>query len=399
MVSVCVALTLAACSPEAPRPAPDVVVSDSAGVTVVRVPPLSTFEVAEWSTRRLTSIEDLEGGGPDLYQVEDALFLGDSALVIANVGVPELIWVDLRRRTYIRVGRQGDGPGEFRDLLHRLLPHPSGDVLAFDGRFSRFDPAGGFIETRRLEGGGRTFALDPLAVFGDGTAVSVTWFQNNFRDRGELRDTVPLLLHRPGVLVPDTIATWLGFERAFYKLPGSQLLVPIGFARTVFAASNGRRFAIGSTDSLDITVYDERITPALRLVAAAETRAPSRNEADRWREDLLEDMPMETEEIRQAWSDGPIRDRYPGFDGLAVDDAGRVWVGDYPELDARSRRWVVFSRDGTPAGQIHLPLLGFRRIPGDTELLAVGRNRLALLRTNALDEEFVEVWTFSEEGS
>ena len=386
--------TLVSCSGTDSDVLPDVVVSDSAGVSVVRVSPFGSFAVPEWTVDRVSSTSNVGGSPVELFQVADAVLQGDSALVIANAGSYELIFIDWHAGSVSRVGGQGDGPGEF-GYLRRLLPHPSGDLVAFDYRLSRFDADGRFLSTRRLDAENRLVSLRPLAVFEDGTTVSVLGEQRLFQTEGERRDTVPLMVFRPGTSAPDTIGTWLGLESAFASVAGGQLIVPIGFARTTFAASNGRVVAIGSTDSLDITVYSESLEPTLRVIAARERRIPSARAVDRWLDRVLDNIPTDAPDARRAWSEAPIRESYPGFDGLILDNHDRLWIGEYPEPGADSRRWIVFSSDGRPEGQVHLPLLPANRLPGVTEILTVTDDQVVLLRKNRFDEETVEVWQVS----
>ena len=71
-------------------------------------------------------------------------------------------------------------------------------------------------------------------------------------------------------------------------------------------------------------------------------------------------------------------------------------MGGYGSVKGRSRRpsatLVVFTSDGVPEAEIRLTALWPGYLPGNTELLAVSRSRIAVLKKNTLDEEFVEVW-------
>jgi len=392
--SVC---ALASCERTPSLPAPEIEVLDSAGVLLVRVPPLSAFGLPEWRTEPILSTRDIGGEELELYRVVDALFLEDSSLVLANAGSSEVIIVQGGGQAYRRTGGEGDGPGEFRSLS-RLLPASGGGFFAFDWRLTLLDQQGEFVETRRLDPTSFRVSVIPLAAMEDRSTVAVLGEQRNFRQSGERRDTVPLLRFSEGVAQPDTIGTWLGLERAFATHPAGRLLVPIGFARTAFHASNGVGFVIGSTDSLDLTVFSSDLHPTLRLVAPPESRTVSHADVRAWREYLAANLPVDDPGIRSAFEAGPVRERFPGFDGLELDGRGRIWVGEYLVPGAKERRWVVFSEGGRPIGQVRMPAYQSGRLPGRTELLAVGADRIAILRTTRLDEEYVEVWRFYPAG-
>ena len=75
-----------------------------------------------------------------------------------------------------------------------------------------------------------------------------------------------------------------------------------------------------------------------------------------------------------------------------MDTDGRLWIGEADVPGAEKRRWLVFSPDGSPEAELWLTALWPGYLPGNTELLAVSANRIAVLRKTANDEEFVEVW-------
>lgn len=370
---------------------------DSAGVAIVRVPPLSAFSLPEWRTERILSTRDIGGEELELFRVVDGLFLEDSSLVLANAGSSELFIIQPGGEAYRRTGGEGDGPGEFR-RLSRLIRAPAGGFFAFDWRLTLFDPRGEFVRTQRLDPENRVVSVVPLAVLEDGRAVAVLGEQRHFQRDGQRRDTVPVLVFTAGEARPDTLGTWLGLERAFASHAAGRLLVPIGFARSAFHASNGAEFAISSTDSLDLTVFTSALQPRLRLIAPSNAQIPSEDDVRDWREYLTDNLPMDDEGVLRAYDEGPVRDRFPGFDGLELDGEGRIWVGEFLEPGAEERRWMVFSADGPPLGQVQVPARRIGRLPGRTELLAVGADRIAILRRTRLDEEYVEVWRFYPEG-
>lgn len=381
-----------ACTGEPALPPPTVAVSDSGGVRMVRIPPLGQFGLPQQRLYREYSTNRLGGKSVELFRVADALFLRDGSLVIANGGTEELFVIDSAGMSVRHLGGKGEGPGEF-SWLHRLLPGESGDFFAWDYRFSRYSPNATFVGTSRLDPENRVVSLEPLAVFNDDQIAAVLGEQRYFQRSGERRDTVPLMVFSATASAPDTVGTWMGLERAFGNMKGrGTFIVPIGFARTAFYASNGERIAIGSTDSVDVTLFGSNMRPVLRIVAPAPKAKVTAEERDAWREYRDARVPMDNEDIRTAWANAPIRETLPGFEGLAVDSEGNVWIGEAVSPDVKNRRWIKFKPDGTPESEVVLPATWIGYLPGRTELLAVGRSRFAVLRRNRMDEESVEVW-------
>lgn len=390
-------LILGACHASERRSPPLVEAHDSAGVRVVRVPSLHGLDLTEWTGRKIYSTAALNGGPVDLYNVTAALFAADGSLWLANSGAAEVVIISPEGGLARRVGRKGDGPGEFRDL-EALLRDPNGGVIAFDGRLSWFTDDGGFLETRRFDPPNPVVSVRPVVRLPNGDMMAVLSHQNFFQAEGERRDTVPLMLVHDDQV--DTLGLWMGLERAFTSAGRVAALVPIGFARTVYYATNGTRFVIGSNDSLDLTVYDVSPSPILRILGSDSPRRVSERDTKRWRNDILKRLEgrlagrKEADFLLTAWRDAPVRGTLPVFEGLAMDPHNRVWVGEYV-LDSDDRWWVVFDSMGVPVARARLPAIGRRPYPGASELLAIGTGRLAVLRRTKLDEEYVEVWSVS----
>ena len=94
-----------------------------------------------------------------------------------------------------------------------------------------------------------------------------------------------------------------------------------------------------------------------------------------------------------------VRDTYPAYGAISVDDGGRIWIGDYPKLTDETRRWTILEPDGTPVVTLSLPVYRPAWLE-DTEtvtdqpheLLDAAHGRIAVLRRDELFVEFVEVY-------
>lgn len=136
--------SILACSPQdAP---PD---RDPSGTSPEQAP------VAEWTLTREPLLEIGVAEGDEAYQfhrVAGSVRLGSGGILVLNTGSQQLRLFD-ETGTYVRaIGREGEGPGEFRDptRIRTLAPD---SIVVWDRelrRISFFDARGEFLGARRL---------------------------------------------------------------------------------------------------------------------------------------------------------------------------------------------------------------------------------------------------------
>jgi hypothetical protein len=378
---------LAACG-DAGEEAGDVVVYDSAGVTLVEIPGLAglTLPLRE-------PVLELEVGsrpGTELYRVTAGRFLGSGRLVIGNTGTGELLYVDGSGEIVGRAGGEGDGPGEFRHITS--IPEIRGDsITVYDvrlGRLTVLDPAGKAVETRPLQPPSRVVDLLPLAI-GDSVVLAIHGDSRVFRQGGVHRDTTPLMVFRPSGV--DTIGSWPGQEWAFAATDRGAFRTEVGFGRSLDAAGRDGRAVLGATDSLALSVRDAHGRERLRIRGTGGLRPVPAGPLERARADRLAEFPEDLPAtFLEAVEEVPYHETYPAFDGLLLDADGRVWVGAFAEPGSVDRPWTVFGPDGLPRFRVVLP--------GSATPLDAAGDRLALLGRTDLAEEIVRVVRLEEPG-
>jgi hypothetical protein len=372
-------------------------VRDSVGVVVVTVQDWGSFPVPEWQSRVLHSIGS-DGGQLELVTVVDAVFLEDSSLVVADQESSELIFLDPGGTEVERVGRRGEGPGEYTQIA-RVGVAADGNVFVFDGREQRvtlLDRGGNVIGIERVDLQGRYLPYVPLARSRSGEYLAVL----------ETRPQFPPGLHRRPIYlidvaangqVVDTIGTWQGKE--FYATEDGNHWLPVGFAVTALYSGRGRFAAVGTTDSLDVSVFTAD-GPVVLLRGSHVPELVPDDQRDAWKGRYLAVWP---EVARPVWRDrieqSMVRGTYPAYGALVIDASGRIWIGEYVGLTEDERRWTVFGVDGRPIGRLSLPV--FRpewievenSIPGflTHELLDATGDRIAILRKDSLDVQYIEV--------
>lgn len=380
-------LFVLACSSPTPSANPTSTARDSAGVRLVRL--AYPNGAPEWSTSRVYSTDGLDsvrlGAGGALH----ARFATNGTLLIANGG--EIVRLRADGQYDRRIAREGDGPGEFRVILH-LGIGASGGIFASDflsGRYTELTDSGKYVRAvNRLRPFGE-LEVEPIATLADGRILALPWQWRP--NRGPIRgvpagnferDAVALLAYDGTGETTDTIGTWLGIERF------RGLAVP--FARSTHYSNHGVGTVIGVSDSLDVWLY-EATKPRMHLVRAGPHHSPTAQDLLDWQGAVRRSMPGVGASLIQATKEMPSVPSIPGVGGLLLDDANNIWVGSYVIPGQRIRHWEVFSSVGVPIGRLDLPAFSDPYMPARTEVLDVAGERLALLREDDRGALVIEV--------
>ena len=368
------------------------VVSDSAGVRISVVPSLRQVRGVEWGTRTLYSTEKMDF---PFHEVRAGAFLRDGSLLIANSGSSELVLIDSAGSRTRQIGRRGQGPGEY-DYVNWLESKDDGSILVHDAGLLRLTTLNSDFtvrDARSLAAGGPFTSLLPLAITPDGTILATHWMSNIFH-LGEWRDTIPLLRISPNGSGVDSLGLWASREKAAVQTSSGRLRLPIGFARTAYAIGKDSHIAIGSTDSLRISVFRADGSSVLRLRGPRSQRQVTDRDRDRWTIAVTAQAPVDNEEFLSSWISGPTRETFPAFDALALDDEDGLWVGESPSPGATKRAWVVFSLDGLVRGRLELPTSDAHPLFPFPEILDIRRRRVAVLHRNKWNEQIITVMSF-----
>jgi len=361
-----------------PIPALHAQVADSAGIRVVSLPaapPASEPIVA--ATERFST-----AGTVDLFRVTSAVFLEDGRLAVANAGSQEILFFDDGGVPVGHFGRKGEGPGEF-SWIRAVGLTVDGKLWAYDDRLGRLTEVpgpGGEPRTRPVRPADAITSLEPLTVDWNGPVLAIRGEHRVFKMSGENRDTVPLFRVALDGAV-DTLGHWPGLEKAFADVGNGAAQLQVGFGRTLFTGRTAGRAVLGSSDTLDLSVYDGSGRLRTKIVGSGPTVEVTEVAANAWRRERVEAV-TEYPEIAEAYREVPIRSTYPVFDGLAVDRNERIWIGLHP-ADSDTQIWWIIGPNG-PAGTVGIPAGG--------TVLTVTPERMAMLRRSALGEEYVVVY-------
>lgn len=355
-------------------------VTNIAGVLHVDLPALPPAGAAQIGTEETFTTS----GRTELFWVMAGRLLEGGRVAVANAGTREILILAGDGDVERRMGGDGEGPGEFR-WISSLDVDSAGGIVAYDPRLGRLTrvTADGDPESLRFTPPNRVVDILPLATLADGRIAAVYGEVRVFQASGEARDTIPLMLFDAEGQSVDTLGLWPATEWAFISIPGGSSRAEVGFGgKAVYAGRNGR-FAIGSTDTLDISVFGNDGQLVMRIGGGGGRADVQPADVERWRQALIESRRQAPPEVQRGLQDVPYREWYPAFDGLALDDRGRIWIGCSARPGDAERTWVLVEPDGSIAGVVLLP--------GSARILDIAHDRIALLGRNELDEEYVSV--------
>jgi hypothetical protein len=354
---------VAACSADEPRDgtASGFEERDSAGITIARSTGPAWSATTGWSLSEEPIIEIGTLEGPDetsFSRVAGILLRQDGTVVVADRGASELRFFDEAGTFLRRVGRPGDGPGEFGAIesLHRYR----GDSIAvWDGQrriWTILDGSGALGRTIRPEVSSGN--LRSIGSFEDGSLMLADL---KLESPGATPGTASMDYDEYLAFAPDgELADSLGRfpnARRFQAERGVQALFPEMFGPRGVAATSGRGFYVGTGESHEIGFHD-RLGRLTRIVRWSGSRVPvSEVDIDAFRADRAARTaePMR-EMMNAAWADAPAADHFPTYEEAVADGDGNLWLAEFrtPRGDT-SRRWLVFDPRGQWLGDVMMP--------------------------------------------
>jgi len=382
---------LAGCGDGGPPAGEGPVVRDSAGVEVVEY--LDGLPAApEWEA----AMDDAVHLAGELFQVRGAVRFDAGRVAVADGG-------GLRVRFFEsdgsaaqpgggprEVGRDGEGPGEFRHLS-AMMRWPGDSLLVWDRqlrRLSIFDHQGGLGRTFDLEVTERVPFAQPRGVFGDASILGSGFSQTppGGPEGGRQRYPSPTYRFGPEGDLREELGLAFAPESYFEMVRGGFTVLPVLFPRATRLVAGPDVLVEAASDHFQLQIR----TPEGELLRMIRVGGELPRITDRMRQELIEVQMDEgvagardPGEVRTALEGMPVPERLPAFDRLAVDRLGYIWVELYPEIPGSTSRWVVFGPDGEVAGQIELP----RRF----EPLEIGSDYMVGVLTDELDVEHVVV--------
>lgn len=368
-------------------------VRDSAGIKIIENPPLASDAVCTIAPEPRVDI-GVASGLPEyqLHRVFDAATLSDGRFTVVNGGSGEIRIYDRDGRHRSSFGREGGGPGEFRNLFQIWVMR--GDTLLIGDyrpwRFSFFTPEGTFV--RSVEP--RPPYINPpttMGVLEDGSYILGVECCDDASAGGFEERHVHLVRHARTGETMDTIGIysngrWGPLGPPELNFVGFPLFEPV--ARVAVGADRivaGR----GRIRELEVMSADGSLTRLIRW--AGEDRRVPDEEVDLYRSATLANA--RTESSRRfaealASEDRPANNRFPAHSRILLGRTGQIWVKEFPRPSrAGNDPWRVFEPDGSR--------LCTAVMPDRFEPYEIGRDYLLGEVRDTLGVEHVRVYDFT----
>lgn len=345
------ALAMSACSDAEPE-SRLMTVRDSADVRIVEHAAEAT-PAAQWTIDLAAAAEFAmpEDEAP-LYRVSEALRLGDGRVVAADAGNNRLVVFEADGPVSSTFGREGDGPGEFRNMLV-MRPWIADSLVVWDDRARRVSvitPEATFARSFSLTlPEGVPFAR-VLGVYPDGSFLGMSFTNMGRRPLAGLQ-RAPIRLHHftPDGTSAATVGEVPGTE-AFYTTDASGQvgLYPPHFYRSGHHLASDR-LLVAPNDRWELT-FRSAEGEAVQVVRWLKPPTPVTADAVAT---SLERLMERTPEARRGATRAvagelDIHETMPAFDDVFYDRLGRVWLQAYDPSGGDLSEWTVVG----PAGEL-----------------------------------------------
>jgi hypothetical protein len=340
---------------------------DSAGIRIAENPsPDDSADLVWWRVEG--PLLDVGGEGVTeeyaLFRMSNALRLGEDRFVVANGGATDLRYYDARGQHLATVGRQGEGPGEFRSLS-ALMRGPADTLIVYDNqarRFSVISPEPAFVRDFRFNDAGIVSLVIGRTSTGNFVTVptSVRGSPDEFPS-GLIRPEQVVTVHSADGTLLDTVGTFLGAERIvnIRQRNGEIVSIEISappFARTSTYVLSGDGLWVATQDGPEITRYRLDGTQELSIRTGRRPVAVTTEHIEALIEARLQDAPPATHAgIRSRYEEMPHPEFIPPYGLMLADATNRLWVADYGDPLAPPGRYTVYGGDGGVLARIVLP--------------------------------------------
>ena len=358
------------------------VVTDSAGIRIVQNPGDVAKYDGAWRLSASPAATIGLAGGDEAYLFDRIMGverLSDGRWAVADMGSSQVRFYDARGRHLQSVGAQGEGPGEFRQVMG--LQRLAGDTLAIYDGFSFIhilEPTGAFAGRITLGPRPSLGITRPVGAFRDGTLIARSTSATPQRLTAPHTMTTSISRMRldrdasdaVSIVMLDTLGTWPA-TRLVPGWRGGAEAVEFEMAPMVVLMSDG--IAVGDPGTNEIRIHDAAGAP-VTIVRRDWAPVPVSDEHIAKRREQYVNMPGEgggpvpqrllqqRAEIAEQWT---FAEHLPAFSRLVVDADDNIWLRDYVPAEAtvgmwgaaplNATRWTVLDRAGETLAYIELP--------------------------------------------
>ena len=354
------------------------VVRDSAGIEVVENRSVGLSPARAWRIDRDPMIRMGSPGADadtlnELQLVMGITRLSDGRFAVGVQASNAVRFFDSSGKLVGSVGRRGQGPGEFRQIMGVWATRGDTLVVLDLGELEIFTGEGKFVAQGASRSRGDRFVY-PAVVLNDGSYLGVQYDERSIPPAGRARRPRPVVrVSRDGERI-DTVGSSISNEEIF---DGRNWFGAwVAFSRPGLVAGDDTRHFISSPVAPEITQInrDGRVVRVIRMPDRG--RNPGDQEIKAYRawtlampgEDGRPMSPAMKARTTQRLEKTVYADRMPSFGNLMVDRAGNLWVErfDYRSVfftpgPARTQtmtvasKWDVIDQNGRWITSVDLP--------------------------------------------
>ena len=228
------------------------------------------------------------------------------------------------------------------------------------GRATVIESDGNFGPDVGLQATAERARHTPIGVLADGRLIA----QSNSRlvlGLERYRADLRLLVFDTAGVVDDTLAAVPGVDMWDWVWEMGVSPSPVPFGRTTSFALSGDAIYVADNEGYQIDRYDPAgaLVLRIRLDREADPLTPERVAAYQQAERDKATSSQVSKGGNELWGriaeGAPYPERLPHYQGIIVDERGRIWVHDYPAASGEPTRFTVFDADGRLAGRAEFP--------------------------------------------
>lgn len=250
------------------------------------------------------------------------------------------------------IGREGDGPGEFRSGMFGIVRDTLFVQDASNSRFTTFTTGGDFVKAAPSQ---CCWSTSNFPVFADGTVGIMGPLDKEggaffiTRLDGTVVDTIKL-----PVTPPDPSSSWTITRKQGNNTSMMSMGIPLQPANESAWLPERRKVA-GRTSVYDLAIINLRGDTLRRFTAPTAPITITSAQRDSIFEAEIERIHKDwRESVREIARKGQIPTIWPRWSGIAVDGTSRIWVGR-PGTKGATTLLDVFTPDGVLLGSVPAP--------------------------------------------
>jgi hypothetical protein len=376
-------LIATSCSPGIPDGL-DVVITDSAGVTVVTTESLEDLPLRSLVGPVVDLVTSQDSAEASFSRVTAVLRLVDGRLIVTD-GASQRLKVFAPDGSYLRtITGPDDSPAEF-SAITAIWPAGMDRISVFDRRRQRvtsFSIDNADLEVAELTSADRAARTVGRLDSGDVLLRNLVF---NVPPSGFEPTEVAIIRFGSDGSPLDTVGVWQAARMGRTGEPPLQRVTSPIFEPQLIAAAAGNQLIVSDCRSAEYRVMDpgEGLTQIVRWPAAS--LLVSEDDVQAYRARFLSPLDPEQQLQARAFLDEkPVSETLPTCDQVRIDDEGRAWIRTFVRPGASNQEWLVFDLAGRPLFGIELPLT--------SRIMDLSAAHVTVIESEALNVQRVRVY-------